>query len=128
MTARLFYRCDTLDEVGNSDAPTAIDGERVACEESEANLVSSHCDDGQHMPCIDIDLPCRLVPTSTEGHFHLYIDVPMSWDDYKGILIAMATAGVVGPRYLEHALRRGQTFCRPPGVHKPKREPNADAV
>lgn len=44
------------------------------------NLISSLCDDEMHRPALDIDVPCRVVPSSTEGHCHIYFDtLALSW-------------------------------------------------
>ena len=34
----------------------------------------------QHYPVLDLDLPAVLVPSSTPGHSHLYIDLPIPDD------------------------------------------------
>lgn len=83
-----------------------------------ATLVLSELPTGNHMPVIDIDLPCMLVPSSQPGNFHLYINCAMSWDQYLGILEAMTEAGVVQRGYFEHSRRRGYTSVRYPGVTK----------
>ena len=55
--------------------------------EEEGNLVSSLCEDGLHRPALDVDLPVRLMSSSTPGHFHLYFDdVALSWDAYLDLL------------------------------------------
>lgn len=92
-----------------------------------ANLVSSLCDDGSHRPALDIDIPCEVVPSSTEGHCHIYFPtVAMSWAQYQTLLGALADAGILERRYVDHSIVRGQTLLRPPGVEKtprPKPEP-----
>jgi hypothetical protein len=100
-------------------------GELQPASPESANLVSSLCEDGQHRPAIDIDLPCKLVESSTPGHFHLYIDHPLDWPQYVALLRAMAEAGIVDEKYLEHSLDRGQTLLRPPGQKKPLPAPRA---
>ena len=79
----------------------------------EANLVSSHAagEPGMHLPAIDIDHPCRLVETSP-GKYHLYIDKAVSWDAYRGVLHAMAIAGIVEPGFASIADVNGATFLR----------------
>jgi len=83
------------------------------------NLVSSLCADGLHRPALDIDIPCRVVPSSTEGHCHIYFDtVALSWRHYKNLLVALADAGIIDESYMEASFARGQTLLRPPGVAK----------
>lgn len=122
---RTYWRDDTIDNTPTSDEDIHDDPEtRYPCDQEEANLVSSLCHDGMHRPCIDIDLQCRLVPTSTEGHFHLYIEKEMSWETYAFLLQALSMVGVCGKKYVELALERKATYCRPEGVYKPKSDPD----
>lgn len=78
-----------------------------------------------HAPVIDIDLPCQLVPSSTPGHHHLYIDVAVPWDRYVAVLEAMAAAGIVQPGYVEACKSRGFTSVRLPWKHKELPAPTA---
>jgi len=83
-----------------------------------ANVVSSLLTNGRHAPAIDLDLPAVLVPTSTFGHSHLYLDHEMRWDHYRRLLKVMAAAGLVEPGFYESAVRRGTTLLRLPGASK----------
>jgi hypothetical protein len=104
---------------------------RVVVDDPEiANTISSrlHPDDeakqrrfvrgGWHTLALDVDHPVTVVPSTTEGHFHLYIDVPMPWDDYCRLMIAMSDAGIVEPGYVDASIDRGASFLRLPGVKK----------
>jgi len=84
-----------------------------------ANTVSSLLPNGQHAPCIDLDLPAHLVPSSTPGHFHLYVDAAVDWDRYLVLLDALCSAGLVEPGFVASARRRGFSLLRLPGVRKP---------
>lgn len=83
-----------------------------------ANVVSSLLTNGRHAPAIDLDLPAVLVPTSTFGHSHLYLDHEMCWDHYRRLLEVMVEAGLVETGFYESAIRRGTTLLRLPGVSK----------
>lgn len=85
---------------------------------SKAKLVSSLCRDGLHAPVLDIDFPAQLVPSSTEGHFHLYLDKKMDWKSYKKLLKALYKAGIIEKEYYKAMKRRGSTMVRLPGVAK----------
>lgn len=88
------------------------------------NLVSSLLENGSHSPAIDIDFPVRLEPSSTPGHFHLFLDgVEMDWATYKSLLIALAEAGIVGQGYVHHSIERRQTLCRLPWSRKANPKP-----
>jgi hypothetical protein len=84
-----------------------------------ANLTSSLLTSGLHSPILDLDFPARLVPSSTEGHFHLYLDgLEIDWDRYEPLLKALADAGVIGQGYAHFAIERRQTILRREGVTK----------
>ncbi len=126
MTTRLYYKAEFLND--SSHEPSAEEAREV-CSKEEANLVSSLCEDGMHRPVIDIDMPCRLVPSTTSGHFHLYIEWPMTWERYEALLEALEKAGVISSNYLKYSKIRGATFCRPEWVKKEKPlEPSPDVL
>lgn len=84
-----------------------------------ANLVSSELvGSKKHLPVLDFDFPCKLVESSTCGHYHLYIDTPISWKHYKNILTALHDADLINDFWYESSMKRGATFVRPEGVHK----------
>lgn len=128
---RLFYQVQLSGENGEGEC-YADDGNPdylrdKAVRSSDANLVSSRIaggteanPDGQdlHAPAIDIDLPCRIVPSSTPGHGHLYIDFPMPWRDYELLLRTMAMVGLVEPGYADASIAHGASFLRKPGVKR----------
>jgi len=71
-----------------------------------------------HTLMIDLDVPAKVVPSTTEGHSHLYIDVPMEFRHVVEILTALSEAGVVEPGYRGVSIDRGETFLRLPWVRK----------
>lgn len=92
-----------------------------------ANRISSLTEDGSHAPVIDIDLPIRAIPSSTPGHYHLYIDKKMSWKSYRKLLKALVEAGLVEEGWYKMSLRRGMTMVRPPRLRK-KDDPDIRSV
>lgn len=72
-----------------------------------------------HAPVIDLDIPCELIPSSRLNHYHLYINKPISWPNYKAILLALKNANLVEPGFYYAALSKGYTAVRIPGVVKP---------
>jgi len=90
----------------------------VTAPEQGANIVSSLLTNGMHAPAIDLDVPARLVPSSTPGHGHLYIAHEMSWRDYRALLFTMAKVGLVEEGFYQSSLRRRATHLRLPGVAK----------
>lgn len=94
----------------------------IDAESGQPNLISSRTDDGRHMPVLDLDVPARLVPSSTEGHTHLYLDVPMSRWRWTALMVALRLAGVIETGFLVWSLRRGGNFVRVPTSYKTAEE------
>jgi len=84
----------------------------------ESHMVCSRLPNGRHMPVIDLDGPHQLVPSSTAGHSHLYLDNEIPWWRYVILLFALRQAGVIEKGFLWWSLSRGSTFARLPGVGK----------
>lgn len=76
-----------------------------------------------HRPVLDIDFPAKLIPSSTEGHFHLYLDKEMTWEQYEKLLLALVEADILEPGYVSASIARGHTCVRLPGVSK-ERDPS----
>lgn len=92
-----------------------------------------------HLPCIDVDTDRDTAamhlaiafepfipndadlwlwhPSTTDGHWHLYIDWPIAWPAYLHILETCETTAVE-PGYLKAARKRKATFVRMPHVTK----------
>lgn len=123
----------------------AYQGEATPCELADANVVTSltrHSDvePGKflHAPVIDVDVPegkfwMRVlgsdlhglagmqsvwVPSTTEGHGHLYVDELMSEPAMWLLLIGLASCGLVEEGYVNASQMRGHTSVRLPWVKK----------
>lgn len=116
MTNRLTFYSEAVGDISKWPSPCEPEPNH-----KKANLVGSLCDDGYHMPALDIDLPCKLVPSTTKGHFHLYIDHPMSFVAYKKLVQAFIDAGIVEPNIMKYMEMNGMTTLRPKHIKKPKR-------
>lgn len=113
---RLTFYSEAVDDI--SKWPSPVEPEPNS---NKANLVGSLCADGSHMPALDIDLPCELIPSTTKGHFHLYIDKPMSFMVYKKLVQAFIDAGIVEPNIMKYMELNGMTTLRPSHVKKKKK-------
>jgi hypothetical protein len=82
-----------------------------------------HPDDHHYIRTFDVSQwgELELVPSSTEGHFHLYGDHAFTWVEYSALLNAMVGAGIVGRGYNTASQERGFTALRRPGFPKPAR-------
>lgn len=109
---RVFFKAN----LKQKDDP--VNQEREIAPEAEANLVSSLVREGVHAPVLDIDFPARLVESSTPGHFHLYLDRVVSWDDYQMLLWVLWKVGIIEYGFYNLSIKRGASFVRKPGVLK----------
>lgn len=98
--------------------------ETLTTDPNNANVTTSLTADNvlMHNVVIDLDLPAKLVESSTPGHHHLYIDKPMSKTDYFKLLTVMVEVGLIEPGYLGASEKRGYTAVRLPWVKKTEEE------
>lgn len=107
---RLYYNYDLAS--GEKTTYSGSEKNKEVKTENEANLISSLTINNTHAPVIDLDLPARLLPSKTEGHYHLYLDVEMDEDDYFKLLKVMAEVGLVEDGYYKASLKKGASFVR----------------
>ena len=100
------------------------DGSHVRTEDiADAHIILSFDKEtGEHRPVLDIDFELHTVPSSTPGHFHLYLDKPMSWAKYEALIGALAEAGVIEKGYASVSALREYTSVRLPWVKKAEAE------
>lgn len=89
--------------------PQAID--RLSEVLIDLGLAEAVTSDGR-TNCIRIywRVPLRLQSSFTPGHYHLFIDVTLTWAKYARLLDALADAQVIEHGYLMASLERGATF------------------
>ena len=90
-----------------------------------ANLVSSIRKDtlpgeegDRHAVLLDLDVPAFLIPSSTPGHSHLYINKALEQDKYFKLLDVLAECGILEQGYVDASKSQGGTFLRLPWVKK----------
>lgn len=106
----------------NHDRYSEAEVRRIVPDE-QATMVSSELKGcaGYHSPILDIDFPARLVPSTTPGHFHLYLDgIALPWKHYARLLRALERAGILEPGYVEASLKRRATHLWKAGWRKPR--------
>lgn len=101
--------------------------EKALADLSRANLLTSELDlpnvpgiPAFHRPVLDLDMECTLVPSSTPGKFHLYINRAMPWPQYAALLTALGEALILEPGYVSACLNRGYSAVRLPWIKKGK--------
>lgn len=60
-----------------------------------------------------------VVPSTTPGHFHLYVELALTWDKYIAMLSWLDSRTWVEHHYVRASIKHGATFVRPPGHRKP---------
>jgi hypothetical protein len=104
-----------------SDDGSVIDA-GVPADIHDANVVRSV--DGfygrRHHVLLDLDRQAHLVPSSTSGHFHLYVDMGSGVDEaaYFRFLDAAADIGLIQRGYVNASKARGGSYLRLPWVKK----------
>lgn len=105
--------------VQNFDSYDAIEGRFDTVDAAEAQVTTSRVAGREtHKVVLDIDLPAKLIPSSTADHFHLYIDHEIPWHKYERLLLALADAGIVEEGYVRASIARQFTAARLPWVKK----------
>ena len=77
-------------------------------------------DAARHAVFLDIDngVALRIIPSSTEGHFHIVMDTRARWSEFCLLLELLANMGVIERGYANMMIERGQAFLRMPGQKK----------
>jgi len=120
---RPLHRVANLDTTG--EYSESAEGREVVADLAEANVVSSLIPRPAgslptHRPVLDLDVPAFLVPSSTPGHSHLYIDQDVPDAEFWRLCDALAEAGILQEGYVSASKSRGYTSVRLPWVKKPE--------
>lgn len=101
---------EDVDSIESANVATSrVMGSKVKVEPPQA---------ATHKPLLDIDMPVTLIPSTTPGHFHLFIDHEMPWPKYAALLEALRDAGIVEQGYVDASFQRGYTAVRLPWIKK----------
>lgn len=83
------------------------------------NLATSVARSGHAaFPVLDLDFPAAVFPSTTRGHYHLYLGTRLSWAQYVKLLTVLGEVGILEPGYVAASLRRGYTAVRLPWIPK----------
>lgn len=81
-----------------------------------------HSGGNLHKVLLDIDIPAKLIPSTTAGHSHLYIDKTMTTEQLTSLLTVLADVGIIEEGYARASISRGFTTLRLPWVPKTKED------
>lgn len=95
-----------------------LDEDRWQTHMGDANLVSSITGDGRHLPIIDLDFEHVYLDSTSPGHAHLFINVPMSRWKWLVLMTALRYTGVIELGFYVWSLRRGGNFVRASHIRK----------
>lgn len=85
----------------------------------DADLITSKVESSAlHAPVIDIDYPIMVIPSSTPGHYHLYIEKAILWEDYAYLLMVLAKIGLIEEGFAQASIFREYSAVRLPWVKK----------
>ncbi len=94
-----------------------VDEEDVLMITKDGRMVST-AEEKFHAPVLDLDFPAMLIPSTTPGHFHLYLDTYIPHDKYMDLLDALAEARIIESGYSAASQKNGFTAVRAPWVKK----------
>lgn len=101
---------------GREEAPALEDAEAASSLRHVTTFDGE--EDRYHAVLLDLDVPAWLIPSSTPGHSHLYVDLHCHQDDYFEFLEAAVKVGLVEEGYVGACESRGATSLRLPWVRK----------
>ena len=118
-----FVRDNQLAYLASSTNP-GYDGANTPTDDlRRAEIITSEVtghDKGEpiHKVILDIDMNAALIPSSTDGHFHLYIDKELTWSKYEKLLTVLAEVGIIEKGYAGVSKSRKHTAARLPWIKK----------
>lgn len=103
----------TVTDMAGRQAPNV-----VSSEISRGPAYTNAEDDSVHLVLIDLDFESALIPSTTPGRYHLYVDKKMSKEKYSDFVKMLKEFGVVAQGNLNQIEKTGRTYLRMPWVRK----------
>jgi hypothetical protein len=104
----------STEETNDERQPASLNESNVVCSLHKASWGNNE----YHALLLDLDIPAYLVPSSTPGHSHLYVDAVIHESKYWPLIEALADAGVIEKGYADVSKKRGFTTLRLPWAKK----------
>lgn len=117
---RLLVNSTHLNKVFGKPEEDTLTPERDV---TKAQLVTSKMIDRDlHMPVFDMDIPFDkfTLIESPSGNTHLFMNVPMSWEDLNILADAFEKVGLIDAKWRKHCEHHKMLRVRMPGVPKTK--------
>jgi hypothetical protein len=111
---------------GREEAPDLEHAEAVSSKYTPDGWVTLANSD-EHALLLDLDVPAWLIPSSTPGHSHLFVDLRVQGKDLWDFLDLAAKIGLVEEGYVGACKSRGMTSLRLPWIKKGE-EPSTKAA
>lgn len=112
------YHVDFAKSTGYNDDEARTEKPADECNVITSELAQEGLWGAQHRVLLDLDIAAELIPSSTPGHSHLYIDVRAQWEAVENLLDALVACGVIEEGYANASKLRKHTALRMPGVVK----------
>lgn len=115
-----FMAGHRLSHVENLGEGYAVDNKHnYVTKLSEANLISSQIGtSSKHRVILDLDFPAALVPSSTPGHSHLYLDKQLTEGEMEKLIHVLHEVGIIAQGNLNQWSRFKALFLRLPWIKK----------
>jgi len=84
----------------------------------DSDLFSSRTTDRMHFPLFDFDFPVAVIPSRTDGHFHVILQKKVTETQYRIILDAFVEAGLCQRPWADRLDTYGAIFLRLPAFFK----------
>lgn len=121
----VLYKAKLKPGLGKESFDEDWDDERAPSSIEDATLISSEIfrtsekrEDTWHQVLLDLDMSAKIVPSSTPGHGHLYINKVLRHDQYYYLLTALRNAGIIESGIVKQFEKHGCTTLRLPHVKK----------
>lgn len=114
LKTNVFYRSNLTPDSDNFE----FGRDHVRVHPLDANLISSESGEGCHNLFLDLDIEHYYVPSTNEGHGHLYVNVCLSDEALREVVEVLVRHGILQKGIRDQVEDRGALTLRPPGVEK----------
>ncbi|HVM90407.1 MAG TPA: hypothetical protein VMU11_00735, partial [Verrucomicrobiae bacterium] len=87
---------------------------RLMDDQDAPRILPEPTSDRLELPPLVLSVQAKAHPSSTPGHFHLFLEKEMSWPHYEGLLIALRDAEVIGQDFAAMCLKWRVSFLLKP--------------